>query len=69
MIGVVVEKGSAKKTKYGFRTIFGLNEGRYGMKKAEGGSRKKGKRRIFGVGGGNLSISAGPGATASIKRH
>jgi len=32
MSGLETEKGSSKNTKYGFWTIFGLNEGRYGMR-------------------------------------
>jgi len=36
-----VEKRNRNKTKYGFRTIFGLNEGRSGRVNWEGGIKKR----------------------------
>ena len=43
MSGLRVGKGSAEKTKYGFQTIFGLNEGgmEVGIGNAEGGIKRR----------------------------
>jgi hypothetical protein len=47
MSGLALEKRSIKNTKYGFRTIFGLNEGgmEVGIGNAEGGIKKEREHR------------------------